>query len=65
MSAQWTGTVDKGSDPNTVVVVVRDGWGWTATLRGTLKPGGGYALVGTLGEPPAALRIPAIDGEAG
>lgn len=60
----WTGTVDKGHAPNTVVVVVRDRWGWEITLHGTLKPGGGYALAGDIGPPPECLRVPAIDGEA-
>ena len=65
MTARWTGTVTKGTEPNTVVVTVRDTWGWEITLHGTLQASGGYALAGTLGAPPACLRVPALDGEGG
>jgi len=63
MTNAWTGSVNKGTEPNTVIVTISDNWGWEITLHGTLAPGGGYPLTGTLGAPPAALRIPAIDGE--
>lgn len=63
MSTTWTGTLTKGAEPGTVTGTLTDRWGWSVTLHGTLQPGGGYVLTGTLGEPPAALRVPAIDGE--
>ena len=63
--AIWTGTVDKGPEPNTVVVVVRETWGWEITLHGTLQAGGGYACVGEIGPAPECLRVPSLDGEGG
>ncbi len=62
--AVWTGELRKGDMPGTVVGQMSDKWGWVVTLHGTLQPGGGYAITGTLGEPPACLRVPAIDGAA-
>lgn len=59
----WTGTLSKGTEPNTVVVVVRDSWGWEITLHGERGPDGTYPLSGDIGPPPACLLVPAIDGE--
>jgi hypothetical protein len=60
---QYTGTLAKGTEPNTVVGTLTDSWGWTIELRGTLDPATRtYALTGTLGPTPAALHIDTIDG---
>lgn len=62
--AIWTGSLTKGTEPGTVVGFLVDAWGWRVTIRGVLQHGGEYALTGSLGEAPLALRVPAIDGEA-
>ena len=60
-TAPWTGTLSRGTEPNTVVVVVRDTWGWEITLRGERAADGTYPLAGDIGPPPACLRVPALD----
>ena len=61
MSAKYTGML-KRDETGAIVGELRDEWGWTIALTATPADGGGYALVGTLGEPPDSLRIAAIDG---
>ena len=60
-SAIWTGTLRRGAEANTVEGVLRDSWGWAVTLTGTRQDDGSYVLTGTLGEPPASLRVPLLD----
>jgi hypothetical protein len=60
MSGEWTGFIRRSADG--ISGELRDEWGWVVRLRGTRQPDGSYALTGTLGDPPAALRIGAIDG---
>jgi hypothetical protein len=62
--AQYTGSLKRGNAPGTIIGVLVDRWGWEIYLLGTRNDSGGYTLTGTLGEPPAALRIEAIDGPA-
>jgi hypothetical protein len=60
---QYTGTLSKGTEPNTVVGEIRDQFGWVIELRGTLDPATReYRLEGRLGPTPAALHIDTIDG---
>ena len=64
MTARYAGFLRRSNDGNGIVGEIRDPWGWCITLTG--MPGErdgarGYVLTGTLGEPPAALRIPLID----
>lgn len=59
----WTGTLSKGTEPNTVTGQLTDAWGWSVTLHGERQADGSYRLVGTLGEAPACLRVLAIDGK--
>jgi hypothetical protein len=57
---QYTGHLRRGSDPDTVVGVIQDEWGWKITLVGTRHPSGGYILAGTLGDTPKFQRIAAL-----
>jgi hypothetical protein len=60
---QYTGTLTKGTEPNTVVGFIADPFGWRIELRGTLDPATReYRLEGRLGPTPAALHIATIDG---
>jgi hypothetical protein len=59
--AIWTGTLQKGTEPGTVVGELRDRFGWVVTIRGVLQHGGEYRLEGVLGDPPPALRIHGLD----
>ena len=60
----WRGELRKGDAPGTIVGRMSDKWGWCVAIHGERQADGSYALTGTLGEPPACLRVPAIDGEA-
>lgn len=63
MSAKYTGWL-KRSDNGTVEAELRDQWGWRIAITGTFdEQTRQYVLEGRLGEPPAALRVAAIDAE--
>ena len=58
----WTGWIKRGELPGTIVGELKDSWGWTVALAGSLdKEGGGYALQGRLGKAPDSLLVEAID----
>ena len=61
VSAKYTGML-KRDETGAIVGELRDEWGWTIALTATPADGGGYALVGVLGEPPEHARIEGIDG---
>jgi len=64
-STAFTGQIKRGDTPNTVVGYLKEHpWGWTIRIFGTRDESGGYTLTGELGDPPAGLRIEAIDGPA-
>ncbi len=60
---QYTGTLRKGKDPGTVVMVATDSLcGWSISFIGRIGPDGSYAMEGTLlGDvPPLVLdEVPA------
>lgn len=57
----YTGRLTRAAD-GTITGELRDSFGWPIALTATRDPNGsGYILTGTLGEPPANLRIPALD----
>ena len=61
MSARYTGWLKRG-DNGTVEAELRDEWGWSIDITGTFDESSRtYRLEGVLGEPPAALRVAAID----
>ena len=61
---QYTGRIDRAPD-GTIIGRLVDQFGWEIVITGQRDPdAGGYVLQGRVGEPPASLRIPAIDGEA-
>lgn len=63
-TTKYTGRLRAGPGPGEVQGWIADAWGWTITITGKRdEAGGGYLLVGELGEVPDSLRIPAIDGE--
>jgi hypothetical protein len=63
VTAKYAGTLTRGDAQGVVVGTLRDEWGWTIELRGVLDPETRqYVLTGTLGAPPDALRVDAIDG---
>jgi hypothetical protein len=51
----YTGTLRRGTDRDTIVGEIRDTCGWAIQLTGTRQADGTYAIVGVLGELPAAL----------
>jgi hypothetical protein len=54
----------KGEETGVVVGEATDEWGWVIKLRAVYDPvARQYVGEGTLGDPPEALRVPAIDGE--
>ena len=63
MTARYTGWLRKGDAPDTIQGELVDEWQWRIVITGIRDPDGGYRLTGVLGEPPASLRVPAIDGE--
>jgi hypothetical protein len=59
----FTGHLNRGNAEGTIVGTLTEiPWGWTIHILGVLDPAGGYKLTATLGDPPAGLRIEAIDG---
>lgn len=64
MSARYTGWLKRGEN-GTVEAELRDQWGWCIVITGMFDPRTRqYVLSGILGEPPAALRVAAIDAES-
>ena len=62
-SIPFAGHLDKGDVAGTVVGYLKEQpWGWTIRIFGTRDPAGGYTLTADFGDPPAGLRIEAIDG---
>lgn len=59
--ARYTGHLKRGTEPNTVVGQICDSFGWIISLTGERQADGTYALTGTLGPVPEALRIPILD----
>ena len=63
MTARYTGWLKRG-DNGTVEARITDEWGWSIDITGRFDEATRqYVLTGLLGEPPAALRVPAIDTE--
>ena len=63
MTARYTGWLKRG-DNGTVEAELCDEWGWRIAITGTFDEATRqYVLTGTLGEPPAMLRVAAIDTE--
>ena len=60
----WRGELRKGREPGTVEGWLEDPWHWRVAITGTRQADGSYILEGVLSEPPPALRIEAVDGEA-
>jgi hypothetical protein len=60
VTARYTGHLDRTADGQ-LTWSIRDPWGWEISGTAAKDPAGGYSLSGTLGPPPASLRIPAID----
>jgi hypothetical protein len=64
MTAPWTGFLRRSADGEGIEGELCDAWGWRVTITGTrgARDGvRGYILTGILGEPPKALRVPAVD----
>jgi hypothetical protein len=61
---QYTGELRRGDALlGTVVGELRDSWGWTIHITGTIDPvTRRYVLEGRLGATPPALHIATIDG---
>lgn len=57
---QYTFTVTRGDEPDTVVLLMRDAWGWE--IRGVAKKRaeGGYAGTAIVGDP-GRLALPLVD----
>jgi hypothetical protein len=50
--------------PGTIEGELIDSFGWCIRIKGVRDlDNGGYVLAGHVGEPPAALRQPVVDGE--
>lgn len=63
-TTKYTGRLLPGPGPGEVQGWLEDEWQWRITITGVRDTaGGGYLLTGTLGDPPKALRVPAIDDE--
>ena len=63
-TTKYTGRILPGPGKDEVHGWLTDAWGWSITITGVRDTaGGGYLLTGTLGDPPKALRVPAIDDE--
>jgi hypothetical protein len=64
-AARYTGWMRKGTEPGTIVAELIDEWSWVIKITGVRDAEtGAYRLTGELGDPPANLRVPAIDGES-
>ena len=60
----YTGWLKKGTETGTIVGELTDRWNWRIAIAGTFDEATRqYVLTGTLGEPPAALRVAATDAE--
>ena len=57
---QYTGTLRKGAQPDTIEGELVDAWGWRLHITGRKSPTG-YTLEAKLGDVPAALRIHGLD----
>lgn len=59
--AIWHGALRRGQD-GTVVGHLTDRWGWRVEITGVFNEGAReYELTGMLAEPPATLRVAALD----
>lgn len=57
----WHGILRRGEKAGTVVITIVDTWGWEITLHGVQQADHTYKLEGSVGPPPASLRIAGID----
>jgi hypothetical protein len=57
----WTWTLRKGSEPNTVELVMRDTWGWTITGVATRQPDNSYAGTAIVGDKGLLGDFPGLD----
>lgn len=59
---RWTGTLRRGTEPDTIVGILTDTFGFTIAITGT-RTAEGYTLVGVPGSTPEAYSLPGDDDE--